>query len=259
MPIVLPTEPLPVVHTNPKALLLYGAPKIGKTAILSKLPNCLIVDLEDGSDFVSCLKIKANSLDELTNIGVELKAKSYPYKYVAFDTIDMIEEWCDHHATLMYKCSLQGKSFSGRSVLELPNGGGYLWLRKSFHKFFDMCKTFAPYTIFVGHIRDKMIETNGKEVSAKDLDLTGKIKSIVCSYVDSVAHLSRVKRLNGNTGVEVLTMSFETKDTVVCGSRCAHLKGKSFEFTFPEALPSDWNQIYLPAKPETVLPTPYKV
>ena len=44
------TKPLSV---NPKIMLLYGAPKVGKTTMLSKLDDCLIVDTESGSNMVS--------------------------------------------------------------------------------------------------------------------------------------------------------------------------------------------------------------
>lgn len=239
MPLILPTQPSPATERNSKALLLYGVPKVGKTAMLTALPNLLLVDCEKGSSFVSCMKINIESLDEMTELSKSLTEARHPYSYVAIDTIDKVEEWCEHHATLLYKVSPVGVNFTGRSVLELPNGAGYLWLRKSFNKFFDLAKTFAPYVIFIGHIRDKQLATAGKEVTSKDLDLTGKIKSIVCSYVDSIGHVYR--KLDGK-----LAMTFETKESVMCGSRCTHLKGREFLFTYPEATAKDWEQIYLP-------------
>ena len=38
-----------VVSINPSVLLLYGAPKVGKTTMLSQLDDCLIIDTEKGS------------------------------------------------------------------------------------------------------------------------------------------------------------------------------------------------------------------
>ena len=34
---------------NPKILLLYGPPKVGKTTVLSQLNDCLVIDTEEGS------------------------------------------------------------------------------------------------------------------------------------------------------------------------------------------------------------------
>lgn len=44
MSLVLPTAPIPAVTQDPKNLILYGVPKVGKTTTLSVLPNNLILD-----------------------------------------------------------------------------------------------------------------------------------------------------------------------------------------------------------------------
>ena len=45
--------------------------------------NCLIIDLENGSDFVDALKVKANNLKEFHEIGETIKKEGKPYKYIA--------------------------------------------------------------------------------------------------------------------------------------------------------------------------------
>ena len=66
--ITLPTAIIGPTHTNPKLTLLYGPPKVGKTTALSELENCLIIDCEDGSDYISALKVKANNIEELREV-----------------------------------------------------------------------------------------------------------------------------------------------------------------------------------------------
>ena len=65
----LPTEKVPASRKSPKNMIIYGAPKIGKTTALSTLDICLIIDLEDGSDMLDALKVKVNNLAELTELG----------------------------------------------------------------------------------------------------------------------------------------------------------------------------------------------
>ena len=43
MAINLPLKKVPALIQDPKNLILYGVPKIGKTTILSHLENCLII------------------------------------------------------------------------------------------------------------------------------------------------------------------------------------------------------------------------
>ena len=76
----LPKTIVKASRKSPKNMVIYGPPKIGKTTMLSKLDNCLIIDLEDGSDMVDALKVKVNSLAELANLGREIRKAIRPQK-----------------------------------------------------------------------------------------------------------------------------------------------------------------------------------
>lgn len=229
MEISLPTQKVKASRVSPKSLIIYAPPKTGKTTIISQLDNCLLLDLENGSDFVDALKLKVNSLKDLYEIGEEIKKQGKPYKRIAIDTISALENWCEDSAKKLYMETPIGKNFKGKSVLELANGGGYLWLRIAFNQWRTYIETLADEIIFIGHLKEKMIDVQGKEVNAKDIDLTGKLKSITCSVVDAVGYLYRE---NGK-----LMITFKSTDEIVCGSRCDHLRGQEFEF--------DWKKIYV--------------
>jgi len=227
--IVLPSEKIAVTNRNPRTTIIYSQPKMGKTTLIAELPDCLLIDLESGSDFVEALKVKVSSLKELYKVGEQIKAKGKPYKYVAIDTITALEQWCEETAKSMYMNTPMGKNFKGESVLTLPNGAGYLYLRLAFKKWLDYCGTLAEHIILVGHLKDKMINKDGKEVAAKDLALTGQIRTITCANADAVGFLYRDK--------DELRINFQAKEELVCGSRCEHLKGQDFVFA--------WDKIYI--------------
>ena len=63
--VTLPTKPIPAETQDPKNLIIFGLPKVGKTTVLSTLENNLILDFENGSDYVDALKIKIASLKDL--------------------------------------------------------------------------------------------------------------------------------------------------------------------------------------------------
>jgi len=229
----LPTTKVKASRKSPKNMIIYGPPKIGKTTVLSQLDNCLILDLENGSDMVDALKIKVNNLKELANVGREIIKQGKPYKYIAIDTISKLEEWCEAEAKQMYKLTAMGKNFDknneGLSILSLPNGGGYLYLRLAYKKWIDRLNLLADRIILVGHLRDKMLEKKGKEVSVKDLDLTGKIKQMTCSNTDAIGYVYR-------EGEETM-ISFNSLEDITAGTRCEHLKGKT--------MPLKWSNIYI--------------
>lgn len=227
---LLPTEKTEATAVDPRILVLYGAPKVGKTTLLSKLPNCLIVDVEDGTDYVDALRVKVHNVAELRDLIASLAAaKGGPYRYVALDTISTLEEWCEGLATENYKKSATGKNFTGESVLELANGAGYLWLRLAVQDLIRALGAVSRNFIIMGHLRDKELIKAGKEVAAKDIDLTGKVRNIICSRADAVGYLYRPTNMEAQ-------VSFMASDEVNCGSRCEHIRGKNFEF--------DWKKIY---------------
>ena len=57
MAITLPTAKVAAERLSPKVFIMYSLPKTGKTTLLSKLDNCLIIDLEDGSKYLDALKV----------------------------------------------------------------------------------------------------------------------------------------------------------------------------------------------------------
>jgi Cdc6-like AAA superfamily ATPase len=248
--IQLPTEVVKVTNHNPKELIVYGSPKVGKTGALAQLPNNLIIDLEKGSSQVEALKLQANNFVELEEIGKTIMAKKqelggkYPYDYVTIDTITELESWCEPLATVLYKDSTIGRSFNGNSVLELPNGGGYFWLRKAYVSWLNRLKTLAPTVIFVAHLKDKLLTKSGKDVSAKDLDLTGKIKNITCKDTDAIGYIYRDPEDSSKARI-----SFTHKEELLCGSRCKHLIGQDFVITETddkgEIVKSHWDKIFI--------------
>jgi hypothetical protein len=231
--ITLPKKKVKASRKSPKNMVIYGPPKIGKTTALSQLDDCLIIDLEDGSDMVDALKVQVGSLAELAEVGKAIMKEGKPYKYIAIDTITKLEEWCEEEAKKIYTATPMGKNFEqknpGASVLSLPNGAGYLYLRIAYKKWIDRLNKLADHIILVGHLKDKMLEKKGKEVATKDLDLTGKIKSITCANADAIGYIYRED--------EQTMISFNSMDDVTAGSRCDHLKG--------ETMPLQWSSIFI--------------
>jgi len=230
---ILPTEKVKAARKSPKNMVIYGAPKVGKTTALTALDNCLIIDLEDGSDMVDALKVKASNLKELAEIGKAIMKAGRPYKYIAIDTVSKLEEWCEEDAKKLYMTTPMGKNFEeknpGMSILSLPNGGGYLYLRIAYKKWIDKIAMLADHIILVGHLKDKVLDKKGKEVIVKDLDLTGKLKQITCANADAVGYIFRED--------ETTMISFNSLDDITAGSRCEHLKGKT--------IPIEWSEIFI--------------
>ena len=219
------------------------------------MENSLLIDLEEGSDFVDAVKIKARSWEDLKVIGQEIRKAGNPYQYLILDTITALEEICIPYAEVLYSKKPMGKAWfkkdaagnldkaSGKynygNILNLPKGAGYSYLREAVSKVIDYVKSLAPRTILVGHIKDVQLEKAGAEFTSSDLDLTGKIKRILSSQSDAIGYLYR----KGNQNI----LSFATSDAVACGARPSHLRNKEIvvsEMT-EDGLVTHWDRIYI--------------
>jgi hypothetical protein len=238
MSIVLPTTKIKADRVNPKRLLIYSKPKTGKTTAFAGLENNLIIDLENGSDYVDALKIKVNSLKELIEAGNSIIEAGRPYKYVTIDTVTALESMVMPLAVKLYRKTQMGKHFEGDSVVSLPNGAGYGYIREAFFSILDFIDTLAPHIILSGHIKDKVVDDKGEMVMSANIDLTGKIKSLICANADAIGYMYR----KGNKTI----LSFKTNEEVTCGARPEHLRNQEIAVTesIDGVLTTSWEQVY---------------
>jgi hypothetical protein len=240
MSIVLPTSKVKAERQNPKRMIIYSKPKTGKTTAYAGLENNLILDLENGSDYVEALKVKINNLQELLDAGKAIKAASNPYKVVTIDTVTALEEMIQPLAVKLYRGTSMGKNFDGDNVTSLPNGAGYLYIRQAFFQVLDFIDTLAPHIILSGHIKDKVVDDKGEMVMSANIDLTGKIKSLICANADAIGYMYR----KGNKTI----LSFKTNEEVTCGARPEHLRNEEIvvtEMNEKGELEFHWDKIYV--------------
>ena len=244
---------------EPKFLIIYSKPKVGKSSLLMDLPKSLLIDLEDGADFydgnslnvtkisreqelhpIKVLKETARKIEEANK-----ESGSPVYDFIVLDSATVLEDLAAILATANYKKTLIGKGFTGKDVVtELPNGQGYNFLRMGFEELYEpFTKLAGKCFILVVHTKDNLLNKDGKEIMTSDLNLTGKSKMITASRADGIAHLYRSK-------TEKLTnyLSFKGNETDVnVGCRLPYLANKEFkisEMTEEEGLITHWEQIF---------------
>ena len=238
----LPLKKLPKLTQDPKNLILYGVPKIGKTSLLATLEDNLIIDLEEGSDYVEAMKVKINTIKELNELCRAIKEASFPYKFITIDTVTALEEFAKPLALKMYKDSPLGSSFNDDDILHAPHGAGYGFLREAMQKIIYKLSACAPNIILVGHVKDKAIVTMGEtqDSNIKELDLTGKTGRILAAKSDAIGFVFRDENSN-------LCVNFETNGDAAAGARPEHLANKRIivaERQSDGSFVSHWERIY---------------
>lgn len=260
--IELPKEVTPPELEVPESLILFGLPKSGKTTAVSQLPNCLIIDTEGGTKYVSGMKVsppkdvKPVALFRwVSEVAKAVKEQGRPYDFVAIDTASYLDEMSEWVGTFNYMQTAQGQKFNRykkddapvpeavgskipygdplyESVHSIGEGYGYRHSRKAMTDLFDECKTLGKIcTIFICHVKDKYVMSKllNTEVRSMDLSLTGKVKEIYARDVDAIGYLwHKDGRVN---------ISFKGNEDRIGGMRGTDSM-QGYEG------PLDWNQIF---------------
>lgn len=237
--------------------MIYSQPKAGKTTISAQLPKNLIVDMDPlgGADFVKALRVPARTVDDLRGIiNALFNAPRGTYDYITLDPLTDLENIVLPLACQLYQVTPMGKGWTPFNpetgtedpsmILSLPKGGGYQYHRDAFfkivHNFAEAARQMDARLILSAHVRDKYITKEGKDVEAVDINLTGKLRSLVAGWVDAIGYLKR-------EGEEAY-LTFETSDAVLCGSRIEHLADQKILISkkVNGSVETYWDRIYLP-------------
>lgn len=275
----LPTERREAKSSNADSMIIYGLPKQGKSAICAQLPNCLYIALGSESvDKLAVMDYRINNGDLLKDVyefaallrAIEEKNTAnggFFYDYIVLDSLTRMDEMSEVAGTVLYEQTTQGKKWNAKKdgldqyvkdkdgnyvkyaygdvnwepVTSMGEGYGYRWTRNWMTDKFHQLLRLAPSVVFLCHVQDKFIQTkSGDKVQAIDLQLTGKLKSILASEVDAVGYFHR----KGNQGF----LSFKADGDRVAGNRCPHLQGDILisEKQENNTVKTYWDKIYIP-------------
>lgn len=242
--------------TSPRKLFIYSNYKVGKTELTSGLEDYVSLDLEKSSSFYDGNYIDVASYAESKGISTlaalneaytllakEVEKRGKKFSYLVVDTATALENVAKELAAIEYRKSPLGSKWKGDDVTELAHGAGYALLTKAYQKLYDTCLLFGDRLILFGHLKNSSITKEGKELAAADVNLTGKLKHLVCADADAIGYMYR-KEANQN----FISFKKMSETDIVTGTRCAHLANQ--EFCISEKLPdgslkTNWDKIYI--------------
>lgn len=200
----------------PPLFVIMGAPKVGKSTMMAKLPKALILDLEGGGYRgldVKSLAITTN-LDSVKE-GVELflSPENTEYKFLVIDHLRMLTSFLDKRVAEKHEVQFTSDIGFGKGINELKlRIDRYLkGLQKELAQYKDRS------IILVAHSTDKNNEIR--------LDVDGKNESLVLGLVDAVGFMERDED-------NQVTINFQTHRGAEYGTRNPFLSNYKGEFTW---------------------------
>lgn len=135
---------------------------------------------------------------------------------------------------------MQGRNWVGNDVTTLGNGAGYRFTRLALFELINDLESICDTLIISGHVKDKLIEIRGEEITERGLDLIGKSSSILCSKVDAIGY---VYRKDNET-----IINFKPSESLIVGGRSKHLIGKEIVVAISNEnneITTDWSKIFI--------------
>jgi len=232
----LPKKRNMIKEANPKFLVITGKPKSGKTTAIQGLEDALHIDLDNSKQYVATKAVTINTPKDLKELILLLREaisdkKPYAYTFGIIDTATDLEHLCLSLALTKYRSTSMGKNYKKNKqtgeyldadIRELPNGGGYFYIRMVYKNIINELKKYFKYLILIGHTKDKTLDEDDV-MNKHQLDLSGKLGRIILANAEAVGFLYREKN---NTYI-----SFEGGGDHLVGSSSPHLRNKKVLIT----------------------------
>jgi len=247
-------------------ILLYGAPKIGKSTLASHFPGALFFELEPGLDWLSSHsiiitdwnttemhmedhegrpKVVSSFLHAMKWLKEErprvLPGTTSPLRTIICDPIDIAYKMCTDAV-----CDALGIS----SPSDLEWGRGWNAVSAEWSKYVCMLTTFGYGTVFTSHMKETKRKSQAREIdmlvpsiqNAGAKVVTALVDIILYAYMSERAEIDDEGQLTGNI-TEQRVLRCQPQNNVIAGDRTGFL---------PMEIPLDYAALlkYFPATPK---------
>ena len=182
---------LPTQKTKPSlsrlSMLLYGAPKIGKSTFCSFFPNALFIATEPGLSHLETFNVQVKSWTEILEVLAELQKGNHPFDTVIIDTVDRACALCAESIIERYNASNPDHPIS--DIGDIGYGKGYRYLEAEFSRVLTKLFTIGISVIFTSHEQVGSVDTpQGKRTKILP-SFDERCRKILLPMVDIIAYI----------------------------------------------------------------------
>lgn len=172
---------LPTTKTPPnralerQTILIYGAPKIGKTSFCAKFDRPLFIATEDGMNNVEAYQERVSSWGRFLEVCKELaEYKGDLYKTIIIDVIDNLYDFCSE-----YVLPLNGMKHGSDN-----DNKGYMLVNAEMIRVIKKIAMLPFGLVMVSHEKTKTIKTRTGKIEKSAPSLPGKLEGFILGIAD---------------------------------------------------------------------------
>ncbi len=194
-------------------LVFYGQPKIGKSTFVSKFNKPIFLATEPSLRYIDVDKKDIKNWVDLVNLCAtmtgDFQKNKFKYETIVIDTLSNAYEMCREHIN---------KKNNVDHEADLPYGKGFSLVYKEFKKIINCICFFPVPVVFICHDEDRQVDSQGKQLSKKSINLSAKMSKWILGLVDIIGYCY-VKPESGDRRI-----SFLVNDEFESGDRTGELK-----------------------------------
>jgi len=209
--------------------LVYGTKMIGKSSLLSQVPDNLFINAGGGLEAISCYEEKVSTWDKFLNVGAEFIAGQHKFKAITFDTIDRTHKMCQDY--MMAKLNIIHPA-------DLAFGKGWDLVKSEFLRPI-MKLVLSDYQVFfISHSKEIEITTRTAKFSKTVPSMSDGLYGMISSLSGIILFYDITDTEQG----EVRLLRTSPSEKWIAGDRTGRLS--NYGDIIMEAPPVDnWNKI----------------
>ena len=171
-----------VCDLNKQIILVYGAPKIGKSTFCSKFEKPLFLATEPGLNHLEVFKTNITSWKDFLNVCGELATDTQGYKTIVVDTIDKLVMYCTE-----FICKREGINHPS----DYDYGKGWSMITQELQRVLTKFCSLPYGFVFVSHAKTEEKKTKTKSYNRETVSLTGENRRVVLNLVDIILFVTQ--------------------------------------------------------------------
>lgn len=214
--ITLPTQKSkPQFSMSNLSMLLYGAPKIGKSTFCSRAEDALFIATEPGLNHLETYNVRVNSWSEFLGVMALIAKRNHPFKMIVIDTVDKLCDFCEQEL-----CTQNNVV----SLSDFAFGKGYALYKNEMSRVFQKVFALNIGVILTSHAQLTDVDTPQGRITRWTPTFPKRIQDVIIPMVDIIGFAQNVVSLNEKgERVEERVLQTKTSSLWEAGDRTGRL------------------------------------